>query len=52
MSDIEGAGGVQNNQSGVFVMYNCARLKSLITKFEDAVRQGDRDNCSYCLYEH
>nr|KAG5686978.1 hypothetical protein BaRGS_011887 [Batillaria attramentaria] len=29
-----------DNRSGPFVMYNCARLATLISTFEDGVRQG------------
>ena len=42
MADVERDGGVQDNQSGIFVMYNCARLKALIAKYDSAVRQGKR----------
>jgi arginyl-tRNA synthetase len=39
MSDFERGGGVQDNQSGIFVMYNCARLNALMSKYDTAVNQ-------------
>ena len=51
LSEGEGEGGV-DNRSGTFVMYNCARLATLLQSFEQQVEQGGTSPLWLCVVLH
>ena len=48
LSEGEGEGGA-DNRSGTFVMYNCARLATLLQSFEQQVEQGETSPLGLCV---
>ena len=48
LSEGEREGGV-DNRSGTFVMYNCARLATLLQSFEQQVEQGEISQLWLCI---
>ncbi|XP_062522725.1 DALR anticodon-binding domain-containing protein 3-like isoform X2 [Corticium candelabrum] len=40
LSSGKDVGGVQDNNSGTFVMYNCARMTAIMNKYKDGVKRG------------
>lgn len=43
LSSGKDVGGVQDNNSGTFVMYNCARMTAIMNKYKDGVKRGEYD---------
>ena len=40
---------VFHKSSGCFVLYNCARITTILKKFEKSVNEGIKNGCMYCI---